>query len=266
MILAKKSLGQNFLKSERALNLIVETGEISPEDFVLEIGPGHGALTEKILAKGASVLAIEKDDNLFLELSNKFQKEIDSKKLELVHGDILDFNVSETSLKEREYKLIANIPYNITGAIFRKFLSEVSVQELPKRIVLLVQDEVARRIVAKDKKESLLSISIKAYGSPLYIEKVLAGSFVPSPKVDSAIICIENISKVFFKNFSEDNFFSLLNTGFHHKRKMLVSNLSEDFGRERVEKVFHKIGLDLKVRAEDVSLSKWREIASELSN
>src|SRR6185312_3875994 len=140
-------------------------------DVVLEIGPGRGVLTEKMLAQAKRVIAVEKDDELFVVLQEKFKKEIRNKELELVHADILDY------LPEGNYKLIANIPYNITGAILEKFLSE---EHQPSLAVLLVQKEVAQRIVARDDKESILSISVKVYGEPKYIDTVKAGSFNPA--------------------------------------------------------------------------------------
>lgn len=170
---AKKSLGQNFLKSIPALHKIIESGEISNSDIILEIGPGKGALTEKILEKAGLVVAVEKDKNLFDLLSEKFAEHIKNKKLILVEADILDFEI-EKIIKNKNYKIIANIPYNITGAILKKFLTEKS---QPSLMVLMVQNEVAQRIVARDKKESILSISVKAYGEPKIIMKVPARYF-----------------------------------------------------------------------------------------
>ncbi|OHA92305.1 MAG: ribosomal RNA small subunit methyltransferase A [Candidatus Zambryskibacteria bacterium RIFCSPLOWO2_02_FULL_51_21] len=255
---AKKSLGQHFLKSERALTKIVEAGEISPGETVLEIGPGTGTLTEKLLKTGVKVIAVEKDDNLFEFLKNKFQ----SQNLELVHDDILNF---DTALIDVRYKVVANIPYNLTGIILEKFLST---ENQPERMVLLVQKEVAERIVAgrlptgRQGKESILSISVKAYGEPKYIEKVLAGSFTPAPQVDSAIISIANISKKFFSDFSEKFFFTLLKAGFKSKRKKLSSNLSTLASKEKTLEIFEKLGLDPNLRAENVSVELWRELAT----
>ena len=256
---AKKSLGQHFLKSEKALSSIVDAGDINTNDIILEIGPGQGVLTEKLLVNSLQVIAVEKDDELFEFLKNKFAKEIFSGKLNLIHKDILDFDLSK--LPTPNYKLVANIPYNITGAIFRKFLS-ASYQ--PELMVLLVQREVAKRIVANDKKESILSISVKVYGQPRYVEMVKAGSFVPRPKVDSAIIAIENISKTFFENFSEEKFFALLHAGFGSKRKKLSSNLATILPKERVLETFKNLEIDENTRAEDVGIETWKELATKL--
>lgn len=265
MVVAKKSLGQHFLRSTRALEKIIEAGEVGEGDAVLEIGPGEGVLTEKLLACSLQLIAVEKDDVLYEFLKTKFQKEIIQKKLTLIHEDILDFDLSKLAAKS--YKLIANIPYNITGAILEKFLSA---EHQPERLVLLVQDEVAKRIVGRHPlggegtKESILSISVKAYGTPRYVDKVLAGSFVPTPAVNSAIIAITEVSKEFFKGFSEEFFFQVVRTGFKSKRKKLSSNLSAVFDKEKVAEAFEKLGLDPNTRAEDVSVDIWGHIAALL--
>ncbi|MEX0919267.1 MAG: 16S rRNA (adenine(1518)-N(6)/adenine(1519)-N(6))-dimethyltransferase RsmA [Parcubacteria group bacterium] len=258
---AKKSLGQNFLKSERALRKIVEVGELESGEVVFEIGPGRGALTEKLLEKGVEVLAVEKDDELFEFLKEKFEKEISSGQLTLIHDDILNLKPPYFLLPTTSYKLVANIPYNITGAIFKKFLET---KNQPEKMVLLVQKEVAERVVARDEKESILSLSVKAYGQPKYIETVKAGSFTPAPNVDSAILTINDISKGFFTSFSEEDFFKILKTSFQSKRKKLSSNLSNLFSKDKVRGVFEKIGLDDNIRAEDIKLADWQKISETL--
>ncbi len=248
---AKKSLGQNFLKSEAALRAIIEAGEIKNTDTILEIGPGKGALTERLLEKAGKVLAVEKDQDLILFLQEKFSEEIKTKKLILIEGDILDIEI-----KENKYKVIANIPYNITGAILKKFLSGDSQPEL---MVLLVQKEVAERIVTRDGKESLLSISVKAYGEPKYITKVAARYFSPAPKVDSAVIKISNISKNIFTQgkVSEQVFWELVRAGFAHKRKKLIGNLKTNDKSTNWERIFEKTGIKIDIRPEKVSVEEW---------
>lgn len=260
----KKSLGQHFLRSEKALLKIVEAGDVKEGDKVLEIGPGQGVLTERLLIEGAQVVAVEKDDELYKDLKEKFADEIKSEQLELIHDDILKFNQlggSTSKLGGGGYKLIANIPYNITGSIFRKFLGE---EPQPERMVLLVQKEVARRIVARDDKESILSISVKSYGIPQYIEEVKAGSFTPTPKVNSAIILIKDINKKFFSKFSEEEFFKMLRAGFHSKRKKLSSNLSTIFDKDRVLSTFKTLELNDNARAEDIDINTWQKLAENL--
>src|SRR3989339_2207958 len=172
----KKSLGQNFLKSEKVAEEIVSAGEVCPDDIVLEVGPGKGILTEKLLEKAKKVIAVEKDEELVYFLSQKFSEEIKNEKLELISGDILHLEAKLPS----EYKIIANIPYYITSHLLRTFL-ESDCQ--PSLMVLMVQKEVAERIVAKGKLArrrgggSLLSISVKTYGRPGTKRKVSAGYF-----------------------------------------------------------------------------------------
>lgn len=261
---AKKSLGQNFLKSEPALKIMCEAGNIISDDIILEIGPGKGALTKKLLAISAHVLAVEKDQELFNYLKEKFSGEIKNRRLELIHGDILNFEPKKHGLKNNEYKIIANIPYNITGAIFKKFLS-ADIQ--PERMIILVQKEVAKRIVAHDNKESVLSLSVKAYGTPKYIMKVGKRFFSPEPKVDSAIIEIINISRNNFHSKKEEsNFFKIIKAGFAHKRKILHKNLEcINVNNEKIEEIFKKLKINSKTRAEDLKIETWLEISHNLS-
>lgn len=261
---AKKSLGQNFLKSLPALAMMCSAGEINNKDLILEIGPGKGALTSKLLLEAGKVLAIEKDKDLFEFLKEKFVKEIKNKKLELVRGDILEFNPTTYYLLPATYKVIANIPYNITGSIFKKFLSN---ETQPQTMVLLVQKEVAERIVARDNKESILSLSVKAYGNPKYMMKVHKRFFSPAPKVDSAIISINNISRNNFKTKNEENnFFNVIKTGFAHKRKVLRKNLEIlQKKSNQIDNIFEKLNINPKSRAEDIKLEIWLEISRCLS-
>lgn len=244
---AKKSLGQNFLKSKLALKKIIEAGNLTDKDTVLEIGPGKGALTEELLNTKVKVIAVEKDYDLLEILNKKFEKQIVSGQLRLINEDILEFDIDKYLQK---YKILANIPYNITGAILKKFLTSVKQPEL---MVLMVQKEVAKRIVANNKKdgESILSISVKAYGAPKIITKVPARYFSPAPKVDSAVISINNISReLFIKNeVEEEKFWQIVKAGFAHKRKKLSSNLKNikiNCPKELGDK-----------RAEDLSIEDW---------
>lgn len=255
----KKSLGQNFLKSEGDLLAIVAAGNLTPDDFVLEIGPGQGALTTKILATGATMMAIEKDDELIPFLEKKFEKEISEGRFKLICGDVLEKDLSDKI--PLKYKLISNIPYYITGQIIRKFLSA---QNQPEEMVLLVQKEVAERIIARDGKESILSISVKAYSQPELIKIVKAGSFFPRPSVSSAVIAFRKINKEMFNGISEDKFFDVLHAGFAHKRKRLFSNLKQKFETFNEEKMINNCDLDINIRAEKLTPSNWVEAVKVL--
>jgi len=260
---AKKSLGQNFLKSEIALKKIIEAGEIKSDDVILEIGPGRGALTKKLLACSYQLVAVEKDRELYELLKEKFAEQIKSGTLVLVHGDILQFSISNFQFSN--YKIIANIPYNITGAILKKFLTE---KNQPESMVLMVQHDVAKRILASPRhggisgKESILSISVKAYGEPKMIMKVEARYFSPKPKVDSAVIAIKNISRQKFVNLAgqqvvdEEKFWKIVKTGFAHKRKKLSSNLKGICQGSTLTSLGNK-------RAEDLTLKDWINLVKE---
>ncbi|MGB8815895.1 MAG: 16S rRNA (adenine(1518)-N(6)/adenine(1519)-N(6))-dimethyltransferase RsmA [Minisyncoccia bacterium] len=260
-IQAKKSLGQNFLKNDGVLQKIADTGDISASDIVLEVGPGEGALTEKLLEKGCKVIAVEKDHRLIEILKEKFSKEIKNKKFELIEGDIL--STPRTVLDIGKYKIIANIPYYITGQFLRKFL-ETDYQ--PSEIIVMVQKEIADRIVANDGKESILSISVKVYGSPEIIMKVSRGSFQPSPNVDSAVLQISNISKKLFteNSIEEEQFFEIIKLGFSSKRKMLLGNLKKEFPNKNLQQIFIDCKISEKIRAEDLSLEKWMGLVTQL--
>ncbi len=252
MIFAKKSLGQNFLRSTKALRQIVEAAELTPNDIVVEIGPGEGVLTKELLEKGVKVIAVEKDDRLIPVLNEKFQKELENGQFKLIHGDALEISFENLGLSAGNFKVVANIPYYITGALLPIILGG---EMPPKLAVVLVQKEVAVRILARDKKESILSMSVKAYGNPRIVDYVPAGAFVPAPNVDSAILCVKNISKEYFTSeplISEDDFFKTLKAGFAHKRKLLRANLDIS------DEVLVKIGLSPMARAEDITQEDWK--------
>jgi 16S rRNA (adenine1518-N6/adenine1519-N6)-dimethyltransferase len=247
----KKSLGQHFLRSPHYLKLIADTAHLTEGELVVEVGPGEGTLTAELLARGAVVSAVEKDHRLIPLLQEKFAKEIGEKRFFLHEADALEFDIS--NLKATHWKLVGNIPYYITGALLRKFLST---EPQPSTIVFLIQKEVAER-VARSKKESILSLSIKAYGEPKYIKTVPSGAFSPPPAVDSAILAVEHISR---KNFAttaqEEKFFALVHAGFAQKRKLLKRNLESVLGKVSLE-ALQTAKIQENARAEDVPLEKW---------
>ncbi len=262
-IKAKKSLGQNFLRSQRALTQIIDAGGLTTNDSVLEIGPGEGVLTQKLLECAGKIIAIEKDDDLAVRLNITFGDAIASGNLEVLNQDVLDFDFTRMSLyQDLTYKVIANIPYNITGILIRNILT-ASVQ--PERMVLLIQKEVADRIIARDKKHSLLSLSVQVYGKPRIIALVPPGAFVPAPKVTSAIIAIENISRErFAQPHQEQAFFKAIHYGFAHKRKQLRANMAELVDRTLFESILDELALSHTVRAEDISVDKWILLVQKL--
>ena len=261
---AKKSLGQNFLHAPQVISAMIHAGEVSAESIVLEVGPGKGALTSKLLETGARVIAIEKDDRAIPFLQEKFFAEIKSGQLEMIHGDVLELDESMHETLKGGYVLIANIPYYITGEFMRKFLES---QNPPSRIVVMVQKEVAKRIV--DAKESILSISVKAYGNPKYVCSVPRKFFRPMPNVDSAVISISDISKKFFSGqvngirIEEKYFFEVLKAGFAHKRKVVIRNLEEKIAKETLERIWESEKLPKDLRAENIGAEVWKKIVGD---
>lgn len=248
-------LGQHFLVGQWAAAKLAEVVGVRPGETILEIGPGKGALTKELLRTGARVLAVEKDRSLVEHLRKTFAQEIASGYLDLVEQDIRGFDPRHSKLDARSYCVAANIPYYISGEIIRKFLTA---NPQPRAIALLVQNEVANRIVARDAKESILSISVKSFGAPKIIAKVSRGNFAPPPSVDSAILLIGNVSRVFFEGIDESSFFEIVRAGFSSKRKFLLRNL-EKFGFTKPE--FETCGVGERARAEDVPLEKWKCLA-----
>lgn len=270
-----QKLGQNFLKSKNISARIVTSANISKKDVVIEVGPGKGILTEELLKRAGRVIAVEKDAKLVEFLKKKFVGHPTSDKLEIIHGDILKFKPSDHGLKANNYSIVANIPYYITSRLLRMFL-ESDCQ--PSSMTLMVQHEVAKRIIEKPPHMNLLALSVQIYGAPKIEFKVSKKYFSPQPKVDSAVITISNISHDFFtKNSStsqvdefEKEFFILLKTGFAQKRKMLINNLKSPSTVESLrvsggstsektfwEGVFKKCKISLKARAENLSLQDW---------
>lgn len=249
----KKSLGQHFLHNPHYLGMLADAADIQKGDAVVEIGPGEGALTKVLLERGAHVVAVEKDTRLIPLLSEKFVQEIKEKQLEVIEADALKFEPKTYTLKPHHWKVVGNIPYYITGALLRKYLTDT---KQPTTLVFLIQKEVAERI-ARSTKESLLSLSIKAYGTPTYIKTVPRGAFNPPPAVDSAILLVSDISRKNFKNKKhEEQFFTLLHAGFAQKRKLLKRNVEKILGSD-TEKALQDAGIPLNARAEDVSLAQW---------
>lgn len=251
MVFAKKSLGQNFLMHRQTAERIVKAAELPEGASVVEVGPGTGMLTNELLSAGLTVLAIEADHTLIDGLEERFEAEVKQGRLQIVHADIRSFDMDALPAP---YHVVANIPYYITGEIIRQFLTAAN---QPRSMTLLVQKEVAERI-ARAKKESLLSLSVKVYGVPAYAFTVPRGAFVPAPNVDSAVLRIADIARKSFASSDEErDFFILVRTGFAHKRKRLAKNLEERYEKEHIALAFSETALGENARAEDLSRESW---------
>jgi 16S rRNA (adenine1518-N6/adenine1519-N6)-dimethyltransferase len=258
-----KRMGQNFLIDKGVLRKIIEAGDLSPEDVVLEIGPGLGILTLELAKKVKKVIAVEKDRTLYQILEGILQgRKINNVKL--INADIL--KIQDSKLKIQNYKLLANLPYYISSPIIRKFLET---KEKPELMVLMVQKEVAQRICAKPGEMSLLSVSVQFYSQPKIITYVSKKSFYPQPKVDSAILKI--IPKLIPKIDSQ-KFFQIVKIGFSSKRKMLINNLSKKlkmaeppqaYQKSKIKNLFKKMGINPKIRAENLSIKDWLKLFHE---
>jgi 16S rRNA (adenine1518-N6/adenine1519-N6)-dimethyltransferase len=262
----KKSLGQHFLTSAVVPKWMCDAASVTTGDIVLEIGPGTGVLTKELLLRGAKVIALEADNRAIEVLQETFPQQIHEESLEIHHCDVRDLDLSTIDgIKDHEFKVVSNIPYYLSGMLFRIFL-ESSIQ--PTLLVYLVQKEVAKRItteISKGEKESLLSLSVKAYGTPLYVKTVSRGHFSPAPNVDSAIILVKEINRENFKTLNPDLFFELLHIGFGQKRKQLLGNLSKFYDRTTLTNIFSTLYVPVSTRAEDLSLKKWLTLVSEIS-
>src|SRR3989344_2679116 len=261
-------LGQHFLIHSWAARKLAYAVAPQEGEVIVEIGPGKGVLTRELLKLGP-VLAIEKDEALVEKLKETFKEEAASGHLMLLARDIRDFNPRSSNLDARRYVVAANIPYYITGEIIRQFLTAPA---QPRAMALLVQKEVAQRIVSSaggsasgGSKESILSLSVKAYGKQRVVAKVPRKHFSPPPSVDSAILLVENINRDFFGDLPEKNFFDIVHAGFASKRKMLANNLTVHFPKEGVLSALATAHIDARARAEEVPLEKWKSIATALT-
>jgi 16S rRNA (adenine1518-N6/adenine1519-N6)-dimethyltransferase len=257
----KKSLGQNFLTSDVVPRWLTEAGEVIATDTILEIGPGTGALTKSLLATGATVVAVEADARAVIILETTFAGEIASGKLRLHHADARTLDVTNLGLKGGGFKVVANIPYYLSGFLLRTLLEGT---HQPTTLVFLMQKEVVTRI-ARDPKESILSLSVKAFGVPKYIKTVTRGHFNPPPKVDSAILQVTHISRANFTDATEPAiFFNLLHLGFGQKRKQLLSNFTNLYDRETLTSVFETLQIAQGARAETIPLATWLALTRTL--
>lgn len=244
-----KKYGQNYLISEVPIQKMIAAADIKPESRVYEIGPGFGILTFELLKAGAHVRAFEIEQKL-RPYWEEYEKQYPN--LEIVWGNALRQWEEYVSTEKEPYKVVANLPYQITSEMLETILES---KNPPTQLVCMVQKEVGERIAAKPGDMSILAVSVQYFGKPKVVAKVGRGSFWPSPKVDSAVISVTDIQP----KSDTTAFFSLVKSGFHHKRKFLSKNLSELNGlaKESIIGVFNAIGLSEKVRAEELSVEQW---------
>ncbi len=262
-ITPQRSKGQNFLISEEVIAEIVEAANLESSDTVLEVGPGLGILTEALIRKVKKVVSVEVDQKLFSFLVAKFAG---IKNLELVNEDIL--KTRNLELKTQNYKIVANIPYNITSIFLRRFLSN---EPKPSSMVLLIQKEVGERICALPGKMSLLSLSVQFYGQPEIVGVVDKEKFWPQPQVDSAILKISAIKSQkeivqWLGEISEKEFWQLVKIGFSARRKQLAHNLAAGLriSGQPLKLALKKAGFDPKIRAQNLSVNDWLHLAKNL--
>ncbi len=252
-----KKYGQNYLISELPVQKMVEAAGIKPGDVVYEIGPGFGILTFELLKAGAVVRAFEIEQKL-KPYWEKYQAEYPN--LEIVWGNVLWQWDEYVKNEKRPYKVIANLPYQITSEVLETILES---SNQPEQVICMVQKEVAERIVARPGDMSILATSIQYFGIPKIVAKVSRGSFWPSPKVDSAVISITQIQP----RADSTIFFKLVKAGFHHKRKKLLNNIVEAYHipKTEVETVFESLNLNYNIRAEELSIEEWEKFSKLLT-
>lgn len=246
-----KKYGQNYLISQKPILAMVEAGEVTSSDHVIEVGPGFGVLTLALADAGATITAYEIEKKLAPYWEEK--KQI-YPNLAIVWGNVL-----HTFDPPAAYKVIANLPYQITSAVIRMFLEQ---EHPPERMIIMVQKEVAERMCAKPGDMSLLSVSVQYYGTPRIVTKVPKGNFFPSPKVDSAVIAISDIQP----QQNSEQFFSVVRAAFANKRKQAWNNIASGLGieGERVKQAMHTVVGNEKARAQELSVTQWRQVVDAL--
>ena len=253
---ARKSLGQHFLIDDEVLELITATAELTPDDTVIEVGPGLGILTRELAGQAGQVFAVELDDKLAGILKDTLSS---LGNVSIVNGDILDIEPSTLLLGQKSYKVVANLPYYITSPVLRHFL-EASVK--PKTMIVMVQKEVAEVIAAAPGQRSLLSISVQFYGEPKIVSYVPAQSFYPAPAVDSALLRIDLHSQPIMAVTDEKSFFKLVRAGFTASRKQLANSLALglELPKTGVMTMLERADISPKRRAETLTLEEWARL------
>ncbi|MBD2356614.1 16S rRNA (adenine(1518)-N(6)/adenine(1519)-N(6))-dimethyltransferase RsmA [Tolypothrix sp. FACHB-123] len=268
MVRPRKAFAQHWLKSEKALEAIVKAADCQQSDRILEIGPGTGILTRRLLPLVQSLLAVEIDRDLCDLLAKQLGKK---ENFLLLQGDFLTLDIGENLALfpnfQNQNKVVANIPYNITGPIIEKLLGTIA-NPNPRpfdSIVLLVQKEVADRLYAKpgSKNFGALSIRVQYLAACELICTVPASAFHPPPKVDSAVVRMRP-RPIEIPAIDPRKFENLLKLGFGAKRKMLRNNLQPVVERDRLTHLLEQLEINPQVRAEDLSVSQWVTLANQL--
>lgn len=281
----KRSLGQNFLVDESHLARIADAGDLTSDDTVLEIGPGLGVLTRHLAQRAGRVIAVELDDRLIPVLAELFA---DQPHVTFVHGDILTLNPADLiptpppSLPNPQslisniqspiphppsppYKVVANLPYYITSAVLRHLLEA---EDPPTLAVVMVQREVAQRIVAGSGEMSLLAVGVQFYAEARIVQRVPAGAFHPRPKVESAVVRLDVRPQPAVTDVEPEWYFTVVRAGFGQKRKQLANSLSAGLAlpKERIIAQMTAAQIDPRRRAETLTLAEWGKLAKALAN
>lgn len=258
-----KALSQNFLIDGNVIRKIADTAHVLKGDLVLEIGPGPGALTEELLTRGAKVVAVEKDD-AFAQLLHRFQN--GTNQIEVYHDDIMDFPIEKVMAqhlqKGQKAKVIANLPYHLTTPIIAKL---IQMSDIFSSLVVMIQEEVAQRYgaVAGSSDYGSITLFLNFYSTPKYAFHVKKSCFLPSPKVDSAIMTFTLKEP---PHVSErEKFFEMTRTAFQMRRKMLRSSLKELYGAERVTQTLEHLGYNPQARPEELSLEQFLKLFEKLN-
>ncbi len=259
-ITPRKSLGQNFLHDPNALDKIVRAAELSPTDTVLEIGPGTGALTGWLVEAARRVITVELDDRLIPLLHYRFG---DHPNVTIVHADILEVNLGLHIRPDEEYCVVANLPYYITSAILRYLFEQ---PHRARRLVVMVQNEVADRLIAAPGDMSLLSVSVQFYGKPQIITRLSPAVFWPRPDVTSALVRIDTYPDGArpVQVADEGLFFRVARAGFSQKRKQLANSLGAglEVAKAEAAALLTGAGIDPTRRAETLSLAEWAALTA----
>ena len=253
----KKSLGQNFLVEPAGLNKVLMAAQLEGNEQVLEIGAGLGSLTVLLAQSAREVIAVEIDKTLFPALQDATQAYPNVRNIQ---GDILECNLNEL-IGNGPFVVVANIPYYITSAIIRHLLEA---HKRPNRMILTIQKEVADRIVARDGKMSLLSLSVQVYANAERAGIIPAGAFYPAPDVDSAVLRLNLHEKPLVDEANLESFFKLAHAGFSQKRKTLRNSLSSGLNKpaNEVEILLDKARIEASRRAETLTLNEWKTLVS----